>query len=104
MTDNPSKVVKSAKPPNAGKGRVKGVPNKMTKALKEMILQALNEAHEDGGIEYLKEQAGKNPAAFLTLVGKVLPLTLAGDSDNPVQQRVLLEFVKTDAGGQDKAS
>jgi hypothetical protein len=58
----------------AGKGRPKGVPNKATKAVKEMVIQALNEAHDGGGVEYLKEQAQKNPTAFLTLVGKVLPL------------------------------
>lgn len=70
MTD--SKVVRPAerKPPNAGKGRVAGVPNKVTKALKEMILGALDDA---GGQEYLKLQATANPAAFLTLIGKVLP-------------------------------
>lgn len=67
-----SKVLKSAvRPPNAGKGRVKGVPNKVTKAVKEMVLAALDKA---GGEDYLLEQAGKNPTAFLTLVGKVLPL------------------------------
>lgn len=52
-------------------GRVKGTPNKTTKALKEMILGALDDA---GGQAYLKAQAARNPAAFLTLVGKVLPL------------------------------
>lgn len=80
-----SKVVESAaarpKPPNAGKGRVKGVPNKTTKAVKDMILQALSEAHEDGGAGYLKQQSKDNPAAFLTLVGKVLPLQLTGGDD-----------------------
>lgn len=77
-----SKVVRAGvKPPNAGKGRVKGVPNKVTKALKAMILGALDDA---GGQQYLATQATANPAAFMTLVGKVLPLTLAGDPENPV--------------------
>jgi len=78
----PSKVVKSAvRPPNAGKGRVKGVPNKVTKAVKEMVLAALDKA---GGEYYLLEQSEKNPTAFLTLVGKVLPLQVTGDPDNPL--------------------
>lgn len=64
-----------------GGGSRKGVPNKATKALKEMILGALDDA---GGQEYLVMQAAANPGAFLTLVGKVLPTTLAGDPDNPV--------------------
>jgi hypothetical protein len=74
------------RPPNAGKGRVKGVPNKLTKDVKAMILQALSDA---GGAAYLLAQAHDNPNAFLTLVGKVLPLTLAGDSDNPVAVAVI---------------
>jgi len=57
-----------------GRGRPKGSPNKTTAAVKDMILQALNEAHDDGGAGYLKEQAAKNPTAFMQLVGKVLPL------------------------------
>lgn len=68
-----SKIVGSAKrrPPNAGKGRKKGVPNKTTAAVKDMILQALA---NKGGVKYLEKQAEKNPKAFLTLVGKVIPL------------------------------
>lgn len=64
---------------NRGKGRPKGALNKNTAQLKDMILEALNEA---GGIEYLQRQADENPTAFLTLVGKVLPLQLSG-GDKP---------------------
>lgn len=46
-----------------------------------MILGALDKA---GGIDYLERQSGENPAAFMTLVGKVLPLQVAGDKDNPI--------------------
>lgn len=56
-------------------GRPKGVPNKFTGELKDMILQALSGA---GGTEYLQKQATDNPAAFMTLVGKVLPLQVTG--------------------------
>ena len=63
---------------NAGKGRPKGARNKVTAALKDMILGALDDA---GGRDYLMKQAGDNPAAFLTLVGKVLPLQVGGDPD-----------------------
>jgi hypothetical protein len=64
---------------NAGKGRPKGVPNKVSKALKEMILGALDDA---GGQEYLRQQASENPAAFMTLIGKVLPMSLEGKVDS----------------------
>jgi hypothetical protein len=66
------------KPPNAGKGRVKGVPNKFTGALKEMVRQALDEA---GGVDYLKRQANESPTAFLGLVGKLLPAEIKADVD-----------------------
>lgn len=63
---------------NAGKGRKKGVPNKTTGLLKEMILTALEGAHPEGGIGYLKQQAKEQPAAFMTLLGKVLPTQVHG--------------------------
>jgi len=64
------KNIENNKPPNAGGGRPKGAQNKVTKALKEMILGALSDV---GGQEYLARQAEENPVAFLGLVGKVLP-------------------------------
>ncbi|WP_052420929.1 hypothetical protein [Paraburkholderia ferrariae] len=67
-----------------GPGRKKGVPNKMTVEVKEMIRQALDEA---GGVAYLVERAQdpRTASAFLSLVGKVLPLTIKGDPNAPVQ-------------------
>jgi len=62
-------------------GRAKGTPNRTTAQLKDMILTALDQA---GGIKYLQRQATKSPTAFLALVGKVLPMTVAGDKDNPI--------------------
>ena len=53
----------------------------MTKALKEMILGALE---DEGGQDYLRLQARENPVAFMSLLGKVLPTTVAGDKDNPI--------------------
>lgn len=46
-----------------------------------MILGALDEL---GGQKYLQEQAEKNFTAFFTLLGKVLPTTIAGDSGAPL--------------------
>jgi hypothetical protein len=76
------------KKPNRGRGRLdgvgraKGTPNKNTKAVKDMIVQAL---HEAGGVAYLVEQAKKNPKAFLPLLARVLPLQLTGDGGGPIQ-------------------
>jgi hypothetical protein len=62
-------------------GRRKGSPNRLTADLKDMILGALN---AQGGQRYLEEQAKENPVAFLTLIGKVLPMTLQGNPDQPI--------------------
>lgn len=70
--DESRKVGASAKQAgNRGLGRKKGIPNKINKALKDMILGALGDA---GGQQYLATQAVENPVAFMGLVGRVLPL------------------------------
>jgi hypothetical protein len=58
-----------------GAGRPKGALNKENRDLREMILQAL---HEKGGAQYLAEQAERNPSAFLSLLGRVLPKEVTG--------------------------
>lgn len=68
-------------PPNAGKGRVKGVPNKITGEVRAMLLEALDRA---GGADYLLQQAQANPSSFMALVGKCLPTKLEGDAEAPV--------------------
>lgn len=58
------------RPPNAGKGRKPGVPNRLNADLKNMILSALRAV---GGEQYLIEQAQNNPAVFLALLSKLIP-------------------------------
>lgn len=85
-----SKVVSSAaKPPNAGKGRVKGVPNKTTALLKEAIIKAAEATGSDGKGEggltgYCSFLAKDEPKAFAQLLGKVLPMQVTGE-DGPLQ-------------------
>jgi hypothetical protein len=64
---------KGEKRPNQGK---RG-PSKVNAQLKEMILEALDKA---GGVDNLLECAteDKTKGAFLSILGKVLPLTLQG--------------------------
>jgi hypothetical protein len=57
----------------SGQGRPKGVQNKITRDVKEMVLAALENA---GGVDYLTKQAHKVPKAFLALVGKIIPQQL----------------------------
>lgn len=75
-----------------GSGRKKGTPNKFNADLKGMILGALN---KKGGVEYLVKQADANPTAFLGLVGKVLPMTVAGDPDAPLKTTITVEWAAT---------
>lgn len=67
-------------------GRKAGTPNKLGAELKDMILTALDDS---GGAEYLQSVAISHPAAFLSLVGKVLPLQVSGDPENPLFPRVI---------------
>ena len=69
-----------------GAGRKKGVPNKFNSDIKAMIIGALNER---GGQEWLVGQMTKNPVAFIGLIGKVLPTTLAGDPTAPLSIAIL---------------
>lgn len=72
-------------------GRKKGTPNKLTADVKTMVLEALDKA---GGVAYLLKQSESNPTAFLTLVGKVLPMTVAGDPANPITQVIERRIVR----------
>jgi len=93
---NDGKVPKSAKRQPPGGSR-KGVPNKVTKELKEMILGALDQS---GGVEYLVERANdpRTAAAFLSLVGKVLPMTVQGPGTNGEFSIAVIERRVIDSG------
>ena len=75
----------------AGTGRPKGVRNKVTKALKDQILGALE---EKGGQAWLAQQMDANPTAMLTLIGRVLPTTVNANiaarnmTDDEARQRL----------------
>lgn len=74
-------------------GRQKGTPNKLTKDLKETILAALD---AQGGQKYLEGVANSDPRTFCALLGKVLPMTVVGDPDKPldVRQKITVEIVR----------
>jgi hypothetical protein len=65
-------------------GRRKGTPNKLNADVKAMILGALNAA---GGQKWLEHQMAANPVAFMTLIGKLLPLQVTGNDGGPIQHQ-----------------
>jgi hypothetical protein len=73
-----------------GAGRPKGAQNKISLSLKEMILGALDDL---GGKEYLKRLAIENSSSFSSLVGKVLPTTLAASDSDGGNERAIV-FVR----------
>lgn len=78
-------------------GRAKGTPNKTTALLKDAILkaaeQAGNKVGKEGLVSYLERQASDNPGPFMALLGKVLPMQIVGDPDNPLRTVTRIELV-----------
>lgn len=76
-----------------GPGRPKGVPNKQTKEIKEMLMQSLEEA---GGASYFTQLAQANPSAYASLLGKIIPSEvknqITGADGGPVQHAVKVKF------------
>lgn len=57
-----------------GAGRPKGSLDKGNATIRQMIVEAL---HGVGGVGYLQDTAKSHPAAFLSLIGKVMPVEIA---------------------------
>ena len=74
----------------AGAGRPRGSKNKISLALKEMILNSLDRV---GGEEYLARLAVENSSAFASLLGKILPMTLAADAKSNGGSQITLTRV-----------
>ena len=70
-------------------------PAKVTKALKEAILEAGEAAGGEGGmVAYLTRQAEEQPAAFMGLIGKVLPMQIGGDPESPIRHIIERRIVR----------
>ncbi len=61
--------------------------------LRDAVVQAAIRAGDGDLVEYLRRQAEKHPSAFLTLLGKVLPMQLTGTDGELVKTRIVFEIV-----------
>lgn len=82
-----------------GPGRPKGSANKTTKAAKDAIALA---AEGLGGAQRLQEWALESPenerAFWVSIYPKLIPVTLAGDEDNPLKMIGRIELVGIRSG------
>lgn len=94
-------------------GRKKGTPNRVPALLKDAILKAAEytgedfvklkkeQAIENGEeydqqeplVEYLMVQSVDNPVAFMTLMGKVLPMQVTGEDGGPIKTANVFNFL-----------
>lgn len=75
----------AAKPKRAP--RAKKAQGPMPSLLKDAILKAAELAGgggPEGLVKYLAAKAEESPSAFMTLLGKVMPLQVAGDATQPL--------------------
>ncbi len=80
-------------------GKPKGAVTKSTALLKDAILKAADQAGGKAGlVGYLTKQAEANPGPFMALLGKVLPMQVAGDPDSPFIHVIERRIVRANAG------
>ena len=77
-----------------GAGRPKGAANKISRDIREMILQALDQV---GGVNYLAQRAIDTPGPFLALLSKVMPMQVASADGSPVHLHLLAARQISDA-------
>ena len=86
-------------------GRPKGRRNQATILVRDAILRAFDKV---GGEDYLAIVARDDPRTFCTLLGRVLPIQLAADGDNPLKieiiERVIVEPTLIQGNVIDQAS
>lgn len=76
------------KPPNAGKGRPKGSPNKLTSSAKQAFALAFEQI---GGARALGQWAAENPTEFYKLFARLIPTELASADPAGLVIRVVRE-------------
>lgn len=84
-----------------GAGRPKGSLDQGNKAIRELVVEALDGL---GGVAYLQDVARSHPAAFLSLIGKVMPIQVEGSGGGPIETVTRIELVSLDGDGAGSSS
>ena len=78
MTSKIQGITEKRLPPNAGKGRPKGSPNKATTNLKAALEASFTEL---GGVQWFVQLAKSNPDAYVKLLLQILPKAAPESAD-----------------------
>jgi len=80
-------------------GRTSGTPNKLSSNAKDTVSQcaALMERNGKTLLAWVQEDKRNEYAFWTSIYPKLLPLQLSGDSENPIQAKVIVEFIGTNA-------
>ncbi len=73
--------------------KTRGGSTPHTPLIRDAIVQAAIEAGEGSMVAYLRQQAEKHPSAFLTLLGKVLPMQVTGVDGEVIKTRIEFSIV-----------
>lgn len=87
MADSKLVPTTARKPPNAGKGRKKGVPNKITASVKEAFELAFKNLQNKPGAK-LDDWAEANPTDFYKIASKLIPSAVQAEVTGSVDHRI----------------
>jgi hypothetical protein len=76
-------------PPNAGKGRPPGIPNKTTASVKAALCEAFDKR---GGVPALLKWANEEPTEFYKLWAKLLPQEVTGPNGGAIPISHIFKF------------
>lgn len=80
--------------PKPGPGRPKGAENKITREVKEMVLEAFGKL---GGVDFLVTHAPDNIPAFFSLLGRAMPK----EQKVMIMKRVTIDMIGLDPPPKD---
>lgn len=69
------------------KGRPKGTPNKLTKSVRDTVLQVFNEMQKDED-HSLKKFAQKYPRDFYAIAAKLIPTEIKATVNNVIKVKI----------------